>query len=472
MPLLLVTLGASALLLPSSPVAPAVAVGGRGAASLVKMMSGEDIKMMIDMEVAKRVETTLTTMAKPPPFLKDFSKPMSIPEEGVRAAVEVMNSGRLFRYCATDSQVAAAESEFAQLVEQKYALGVNSCSSAIMLALLVAGVEAGDEVITNGFTFTALPSTIMRLHATPVLVEATEAWTMDLDDLEENAAASKAKVLLLSHMRGKVCDMDRVLEICQTHGLTLVEDCAHGCGVKYRGRQLGYHAAVSCYSTQSDKVINSGEGGFITTDSDEMMARAIYLSGAYERRYTQHTPHPPAELCEAAMLTSPNLSCRMSELTAAVMRPLIRNLPERVDRYNERYALVVGVMRELAGDIITVPEQLPQVEGVGDHLNFFLSGVTREQNAAFLEACKEGGVPVSYFCSNVNARWHVNWRKYGAPTYDLPNTDALLSTAYDLKLPPHFEDSDMGHLASVIAYAANVAVGRVAEPSADDTMGI
>ena len=304
---------------------PAAVAGARSAAA--KMMSGEEIKMAIGLEVATHLDITVSpgAMTQPPPFLKDFSKPMSIPEEGVRAAVEVMNSGRLFRYCATDSQVSAAEAEFAQLVDQEYALGVNSCSSAIMLALMVVGVKAGDEVITNGFTFTALPSTIMRLHATPVLVEATGAWTMDLDDLEKKAAASSAKVLLLSHMRGKVCDMDRVVEICETHGLTLVEDCAHGCGVKYRGRQLGYHAAVSAYSTQSDKVINSGEGGFLTTNDDALMAKAIYLSGAYERRYDKHTPHPPAELCEEAMLQTPNLSCRMSVSGAVPHRERLRS---------------------------------------------------------------------------------------------------------------------------------------------------
>merc|ERR1711965_327179 len=85
---------------------------------------------------------------------------MSIPEEGIAAAVEVMRGGRLFRYCATSaetSHVAQAEKEFAAMVNQKYALGVNSCSSAIMLALMAVGVEPGDEVITNGFTFTALP---------------------------------------------------------------------------------------------------------------------------------------------------------------------------------------------------------------------------------------------------------------------------------------------------------------------------
>ena len=269
-----------------------------------------------------------------------------------------MRGGRLFRYCATSaetSQVAQAEKEFAAMVNQKYALGVNSCSSAIMLALMAVGVEPGDQVITNGFTFTALPSTIMRLGAEPVLVEATKSWIMDLDDLEKKIAAfPDAKVLLLSHMRGKVADMDRVVEICEKNGITLVEDCAHSCGVTWRGKQLGYHAKVTAYSTQSDKVINSGEGGFVTTDDDEIAAKMIYLSGCYERRYGKHAVRPPDDLCEVAMAEMPNLSCRMNEVTAAVMRPLIANLPQRVEAYNRRYDSVVKVLREEASDVVVV----------------------------------------------------------------------------------------------------------------------
>ena len=399
----------------------------------------------------------------PDPFLKDFSRPMSIPEEGIAAAVEVMRGGRLFRYCATSaetSHVAQAEKEFAAMVNQKYALGVNSCSSAIMLALMAVGVDPGDQVITNGFTFTALPSTIMRLGAEPVLVEATKSWTMDLDDLEKKIAAFPgAKVLLLSHMRGKVCDMDRVVEICEKNGITLVEDCAHSCGVTWRGKQLGYHARVTAYSTQSDKVINSGEGGFITTDDDEIAAKIIYLSGCYERRYGKHAVRPADELCEVAMAEMPNLSCRMNEVTAAVMRPLIKNLPQRVEAYNRRYDAVVKVLREEAGDVIVVPTQDERVGTVGDHLNFYLTGVTDEQNALFRQTCVAMGVPVSWFQSQVNARWHVNWRKYGSPTFDLPNTDEVLRFAYDLKMPPYFDDADFPAFARVIAHAARVAAG-------------
>ena len=111
------------------------------------------------------------------------------------------------------------------------------------------------------------------------------------------------------------------------------------------------------------------------------------------------------------MAEMPNLSCRMNEVTAAVMRPLIKNLPQRVEAYNRRYDAVVKVLREEAGDVIVVPTQDERVGTVGDHLNFYLTGVNDEQNALFRQTCVAMGVPVSWFQSKVNARWHVNWRK-------------------------------------------------------------
>jgi len=399
---------------------------------------------------------------KPVAFMKDFSKPMSIPEEGIQAAVEVMRSGRLFRYSATSSetsQVANAEKAFAEAMESKYAIAVNSCSSAILLSLLAAGVGQDDKVATNGFTFTALPSTIMRIGAKPVLVETTLNWTMCVVDLEKKFIAERPKALLLSHMRGKVTDMDLVTELCKKYNVILLEDCAHGCGVKWRGRQLGYHGVMSSYSTQSDKVINSGEGGFITTEDSQLAAKLIYLSGCYERRYNKHGVVPSKALCESAMMTVPNLSSRMSEVTAACIIPLIKNLPERINKYNERYALVSKIFESEASKVISLPYKDPRADHVGDHLNFFLNEnvMTDEGNDRFLEITKDLGVPVSHFASEINARYHKNWRKYGTPDYDLPVTDRLLRFAYDLKMPPYFEDDDFEHFAKIIAYAANAA---------------
>merc|ERR1719163_2123218 len=309
--------------------------------------------------------------------------------------------------------------------------------------MVTAGVKAGDEVLTNGFTFTALPSTIMRLNAEPVLVETRNDFTMDLDDLEKKMDAHpNAKTLLLSHMRGKVTDMDRVAALCESRGVTLLEDCAHGCGVTWRGRQLGYHGKLAAYSTQSDKVINSGEGGFVTTDDDAVAAQLIYLSGAYERRYNKHAVRPDDALCEAAMNEMPNLSVRMAEVTAAMMRPLIANLPQRVDDYNRRWESVVAVLESSAGETLAVPRGDARCGSVGDHLNFQLrEHVTPAQNEVFRQECAA----------------------LGAPEFELPNTDALLYRSFDLKMPPHFDDADFVHLASVIAYAANKAVATTAE---------
>lgn len=117
----------------------------------------------------------------PAVFKKDFTKPMQMPEESIAAAVEVLRSGRLNRYSSAEvSQVAKVEEELVAFTKQgtgagvDYALGVNSCSSAILIALLSVGVKAGDEVLSNAFTFTAVPSAILRIGASPVLVECTD----------------------------------------------------------------------------------------------------------------------------------------------------------------------------------------------------------------------------------------------------------------------------------------------------------
>lgn len=116
--------------------------------------------------------------SKPAVFKKDFSKPMQMPEESILAATDVLRSGRLNRYSSgAVSQVAKAEEELVAFTKQgsgpgvDYALGVNSCSSAILIGLLSVGVKAGDEVLSNAFTFTAVPSAILRIGASPVLVE-------------------------------------------------------------------------------------------------------------------------------------------------------------------------------------------------------------------------------------------------------------------------------------------------------------
>lgn len=404
---------------------------------------------------------------KAPVFSKDFTQPTVIPESGIAAAVECMRSGHLNRYTVspdTMSQVTSAEEEFVAFSGRRHAVAVNSCASGMLCAMLAIGMPQGTPVLTNGFTFTAVPSTILRAGGVPVLVECQRDWTIDLEDLERKIRSVDENgpdpVLLLSHMRGRIADMDRIAEICAANPrLTLIEDCAHGWGVTWKGKQIGTHGKLAAFSTQSAKVINAGEGGFVSTDDPDVAARLMYLAGCYERLYGKHGPsRPPDEACEAAMGAVPSLSVRMNELTAAVIRPQIADLPETVRKYNARYAAVASTMQEEAPGLLEVPPERPGAGLVGDHLNFRLLGATDEQNEVFIATSKALGVPISHFATDVNARWHINWRGYGTPAHELPNTDAALRHAYDLKLPIHFEVEDFEQVGRVLAHAAKVAL--------------
>ncbi len=172
-------------------------------------------------------------------------------------------------------------------------------------ALRAAGAGPGTKVLTNAFTLAPVPGAIAAVGATPVYVEVTEDLVIDIDDLA--AKASEAPVLLLSHMRGHICDMDRLMAVCRAAGVVVIEDCAHTMGATWNGVPSGRHGLFGCYSTQTYKHVNSGEGGFLVSDDATAMARAILLSGSY-MLYGRHRAAPPPEVFETLRFETPNIS--------------------------------------------------------------------------------------------------------------------------------------------------------------------
>jgi len=390
-----------------------------------------------------------------PVFTKPLSMPDPIPEEGQQKALELMQSGALFRYTpGVLSETALAEADMCEVTGFKYAVGFNSCGSALFIALKTAGVQPGDEVLANAFSFTAVPSAIHHAGATPVYVESTDAYVMDMDDLRAKITP-KTRYLLLTHMRGKVADMQRVYELAEEFDLTVIEDCAHALGVRYDDVQLGRSAHVACFSTQSAKVINSGEGGFFMTDDDELAAKAACYAGCYEQLYKQHVVAPPAEVFDRVKFDTPNYSLRMSDLAAACVRPQITTLEARVAQYNARYADIVSRLAGCAQ--IDVPALSPRVRPVCDSLQFNLQGFTEAQVGAFLDSCKARGMPVGLFGSTENARNYKNW-KYSPAAGPLPKTKALIAAAIDVRLPAEFADEDFEQMAKVLLAAVDDAV--------------
>jgi dTDP-4-amino-4,6-dideoxygalactose transaminase len=271
-----------------------------------------------------------------PRLARDMTEPEPIPEAGIRRATELMRTGRLFRYGemgADQNDAALLEQEFAALVGRRFCVAVNSGGAAIFLALKVLDVAPGEPVLVNGFTLAPVPGAILHAGAAPVLVEVGDDYVIDLQDLREKARGSGARILLLSHMRGHLPDMDGVATACTELGLTLVEDCAHALLASWNGRAIGTFGAAAAFSAQAYKHLNAGEGGFLVLDDPDRAARAIIHSGSY-MLHAQHLSSPGADATAPWEEATPNFSMRMTALAAALLRPQLEELPRRVTRWN------------------------------------------------------------------------------------------------------------------------------------------
>ena len=409
---------------------------------------------------------TVTNRVRPPALDVDLATPDPVPAEAIEEAVQIMRSGALFRYAETGASGSAAallEVEFAESLGRRYAIGVNSCGSALFLALHCLGVGAGDVVLMNSWTLAPVPGAVQHVGARSVLVETTGDLTVDLDDLDATAAQYPGSVLLLSHRRGHVGDLDAVVEICTARGLRLVEDCAHSLGVTWAARPTGTFGVVGCFSTQGYKHLNSGEGGFLVTDDDDVAARAILASGSY-MLYPQHTSRPPVEHIARFADLEPNHSMRMTNLTAALLRPQLRSLPERVKGWNERYARLAAGLHELPG--VRLPRR-PSEEGfVGSSLQFFVDDLPPEGASRFCALADELGVHVKWFGARLPVAFTSNYRNWAyADRPDLPRTDDVLARLFDIRVPLSLPSDRCDDVIAVLAYAVEKAVaGEPTDP--------
>ncbi|MGC0271274.1 DegT/DnrJ/EryC1/StrS family aminotransferase (plasmid) [Glutamicibacter soli] len=389
-------------------------------------------------------------------FTLDLTKPEPIPRQGIARAIELMDTGRLFRYGETEpgelSDASLLEQRMAGMLGRKYAIGTNSCGAALFLALKSSGVRQGDRVLVNGYTLAPVPGAIDHAGAVPVVVEVEDNLTVDLDDLERKARLSGARTLLLSHMRGHISDMDQVVERCAALGLTLIEDCAHTLGASWSGKPTGTFGAAACFSLQTFKHINSGEGGVIVTDDDDLAAQAILYSGSY-MLYAQHAAGPDASVFEKYRGNTPNYSLRLTSLAAALALPQLELLTERAGRMNASYRRLERLLGDIDG--IHLIRRSTKEEFVGSSLQFRLPNLSAEQIARFIAICQERGLGLKWFgqsrmegFTSRPSQW-----EYVEGSAEAPKTEALLSTLCDLRIPPAMTEQHCQQGAAVISYA-------------------
>lgn len=198
----------------------------------------------------------------------------SIGDEEVKEIVQTLNSGWL----TTGPKTKLFEKAFADYIGCKHAIGLNSCTAALHLSVVVSGISSGDEVITSPITFPATTNVIVHQNAKPVFVDI-EPETLNINCSEiESKINDKTKAILPVHFAGHPCDMDTIMSLAQKHNLPVIEDAAHAVESKYHGKKIGNIGNFTAFSFYATKNITTGEGGMLTTNDDKLADKLRILS--------------------------------------------------------------------------------------------------------------------------------------------------------------------------------------------------
>ncbi len=388
-------------------------------------------------------------------FQKSFTQQEPLPEAAIERAAEIMRSGRLHRYNEAPgetSEAALLEADYAAWQGAKFCLAATSGGQAMQIALRASGVGPGTKVLANAYTLAPVPGALHAAGAEIVFVEIDEDWHTDIGDLRAKAAASGATHFMLSHMRGHICDMDAVMAAVREYGLTMIEDCAHTMGARWDGVRSGNFGRVACFSTQTYKHINSGEGGFLTTDDPEIAARAVIGSGSY-MLYARHGAAPEEEVFARVRLHAPNCSARMDNLRAALLRAQLPLLEDNIRRWNERYRVLAEGFAAIPG--VRVPARDRREAFVGSSFQFHAAGLGPAGIPGFIARCAVRGVEIKWFGADephgFTSRFD-SWRYLGDPP-DLPRTRAALATTCDIRVPLTFDPADCETIVGIAAEA-------------------
>ncbi|WP_278920858.1 MULTISPECIES: DegT/DnrJ/EryC1/StrS family aminotransferase [Pseudophaeobacter] len=389
-----------------------------------------------------------------------------IPSAAREAIDALMQSGDLFRYTAPENApVALLEQEFASLLGSKYALAVSSCSAALFLSLKALDLPRDARVLIPGFTFAAVPSAVLHADCLPVLCEVGDNYRIDLVDFEARLE-SDIQAVIISHMRGHTSDMDAILALCEARDIPVIEDAAHSLGTTWNGRNIGTLGRIGCFSFQSYKMINAGEGGILITDDADLVARAVIMSGAYEHNWKKHKGpmgDNSTDLADAFAKWQnqlPLYNLRMSNLSAVVIRPQLPELARRVTDGLKNHDYVAAQLN--ASPYFYVPAPLAPEQRAPDSIQFNLVGMTAEQITAFSEATAEAGVKVQIFGRSAdNARAFWNWQ-FIPDLPELPQTRAMLMQACDVRLPVRLTQSELDLVADILVTAVTSTMERAA----------
>ncbi len=379
------------------------------------------------------------------PFIV-FGAP-DIADAEIQEVLATLQSGWL----GTGPRTAAFEAQFAAFKQwpADQVTALNSCTAALHLSLLAAGVGPGDEVITTPLTFCATANAILHTGATPVLADV-DPVSMNIDPEQiERKISAKTKVILPVHFAGLPCEMDAILDMAARHKLQVIEDCAHAVEASYRGRPTGTMGDYGCFSFYATKNVTSGEGGMVLARDPERSRHIKQLSlhgitrDAWKRFSDEGYAHYQVEHA--------GFKYNMMDLQAAIG---IHQLHRVNEGWEKRQTLWHRYQHAFAGLPVTRPADPTAEVRHGHHLYTLLvdeqrCGVSRDQFLSRMTS--QGiGVGVHYLALPEHPYYqqHLGWKPQ-----DTPHATRIGRQTVSLPLSPHLSNEDIARVIDAVALA-------------------
>ena len=376
-----------------------------------------------------------------------FGSPLILEDE-IQEVVETLRSG----WIGTGPRVAKFEEMFKEYIGCKHALAVNSCTAALHLSMIAAGIGRGDQVITTPMTFAATANAIIHTGGTPVFVDVNRS-TMNIDPqkVEDKVKALKAqglkvKAIVPVHFAGRPCDMDAIMDIADRHNLVVIEDAAHAIDASYHGNKIGTIGDLTCFSFYVTKNIVTGEGGMVTTNNDEYAEKikcyALHgLSGdAWQRFSDKGFKH--------YQVLYPGFKYNMMDLQAAMGLHQLPRIREHLRRREEIWNCYNASFSDLP---VTVPAEPEENTGHARHLYTILvhlERITSDRDTIQQELYRQNiGTGIHYVALHLHPFYRDT---YGLRYGDFPNAEFISQRTISLPLSPKLTDHDVNDVVEAV----------------------
>jgi dTDP-4-amino-4,6-dideoxygalactose transaminase len=366
------------------------------------------------------------------------------PEEA--SAVQQVVQSRWLTMGATTQEF---EQEFAAYVDARHAIAVTNATAALHLACLVAGLQPGDEAVVPSLTFVATANGVRYTGAAPVFADIeSEEWLNLSPESVEACLTPRTRAIVVVHYGGYPCDMPAILEVARKRGLMVIEDAAHAIGSTLAGKKLGTWGDVGCYSFFSNKNMTTGEGGMLTTDSDELADRLRLLRshGMTSLSWDRYKGH-----AWSYDVVDLGYNYRIDEIRSALGRAQLGKLERNNARRRDLTALYHEWLQELVPQV-GIPFKCGRGVSACHLLAILLPRYS--DRTRFMEAMKSCGIQTSFHYPPVHQFSIYDSGGSGTPIH-LPITEEVASRQVTLPLYPAMSDTDVRAVVQAVQAALN-----------------